>query len=323
MKKVISIFICITGFSFAQKTADVTLYSYDGDGSVLYGTAKLKDIVLTSEYGKLNIPLKEVAQIIFGLEKDENIANDINKSIQILAHASDDNTIQSASENITKYGLKAIYHLEKYLDKNLSTNSENIQNLINEILSTHNINEYDFSDIVILNNGDRVSGTVDFKSIEFANSFLNTVIPVSKLKSMDVSYFDNANGNYSFFLKASKYIMANNNGGWLNTGIKVKKGQSIEISARGEIVLASLDNKKYTPDGYVVGQVPENPENTGVDYFNYGTLIFKIGNNAKNLKAGSHSKYIADADGIIYLSIYETVYSEKNTGAYQVKLSVK
>ncbi|GAB4209720.1 MAG: hypothetical protein Fur0023_22050 [Bacteroidia bacterium] len=322
MKKVFSLFlsVCI-GITLAQKPADVTLYSYDG--SILYGTAKMKDIVLTTPYGKLNIPLKDVAQINFGLEKDESIAADINRYIQILANTSDEKTILSSSESISKYGIKAIYHLENYLNKNTATNPENVQNLISEILSANNINEYNFADAVTLNDGDRISGTVDFKSIEFSNNFLNAVIPVGKIKSMDVSYFESKDGFYSFVLKAAKHIMANNNGGWLNTSIKVKKGQSIEISARGEIVLASLDNKKYTPDGNVVGQEPVNNNEVDPGYFNYGTLIFKIGTNGKNLKAGSNTKYIADADGIIYLTIYETVYSEKNTGSYQVKLSVK
>jgi hypothetical protein len=306
---------------FAQKSADVTIYTYDG--SILYGTAKMKDIVLNTSYGKLNIPLKDVVQINFGLEKDESIASDINKYIQILANTSDEKSIQSSSENISKYGLKALYHLENYMDKHPATNPENVQNLINEILSANNINEYSFADAVTLNNGDKISGTVDFRSIEFSNNFLNVVIPVNKIKSMDVSYFESKDGFYSFVLKASKHIMANNNGGWLNTGIKVKKGQSIEISARGEIVLASLDNKKYTPDGNVVGQETVNNNEVDPGYFNYGTLIFKIGTNGKNLRAGSNTKYIADADGIIYLTIYETVYSDKNTGSYQVKLAIK
>lgn len=141
---------------------------------------------------------------------------------------------------------------------------------------------------------------------------------------MDVSYHDSKDGNYSFVLKASKHIMANNNGGWLNTGIKVKSGQTIEITAKGEIVLASLDNKKYTPDGNIVGQELTNvDEMKDMNYFNYGTLIFKIGKNGKNLRAGSNTRYIADSDGIIYLTVYETVYSDKNTGSYKVNVSVK
>lgn len=323
MKKIIfQLMMVLSGLSIAQKSADVTLYFYDG--SILYGSAKMKDITLTTPYGILNIQIKDVSQIIFGLEKDECIQSDITKNIQILANTSDEKQIQSASENISKYGLKAVYFLEKFLEKNTSTNSENVQSLLNEILSTYSINEYSFFDVLVLNNGDRISGNINFKTIDFSNEVFKTQIPVSKIKSMDVSYFESADGNYSFSVKASKHIMANNNGGWLNTGVKVKKGQTIEISARGEIVLASLDNKKYAPDGNVAGETPlPPPEDVGSEYFNYGTLIFKIGQNGKKLRAGSSTKYIADADGIIYLTIYETVYNEKNSGSYQVKLSVK
>ncbi len=306
--------------SLAQKLADVTLYLYDG--SVLYGQAKMKkDVGLNTPYGKLTIPLKDVTQIAFGLGKDESIASDISKNIQILANTSDEKNIEALVENIKKYGLKAVYYLENFLDKNTTTHSENIASVLNEILSEYNISDYSFSDAVIMSNGDRISGTLDFQTIEFSNSFLKTTIPVGSIKSMDIAYFESMDGYFNFSLKASKYILANNNGGWFNTGVKIKKGQTIEISARGEIVLASLDNKKYTPDGNVVGAEPT--DNNDPTYFNYGTLIFKIGNNGKNLKAGSSTKYIADSDGIIYFTIYETVYSEKNTGAYQVKLSIK
>ncbi|GIV27285.1 MAG: hypothetical protein KatS3mg027_1099 [Bacteroidia bacterium] len=319
-KLILVVLLFYSTISWAQKLADVTLYFYDG--SILYGQAKMKDINFNTPYGKMTIPLKDVAQITFGLEKDESIASEINKNIQILANTSDEKSIEAVSENIKKYGLKAIYFIENFLDKNTATNSENVSAVLNEILSECNISDYSFMDALMTNNGDRISGSVDFKTIEFSNSFLKTTFAISNIKSMDISYFDNTNGNYSFVVKASKHIMANNNGGWLNTGIKVKKGQTIEITARGEIVLASLDNKKYTPDGNVVGGEITN-ETADPTYFNYGTLIFKIGLNGKNLRAGSNTKYIADADGVIYLTIYETVYSEKNTGSYQVKMSVK
>ncbi len=316
---ILGLFLSLS-ISLAQKLADVTLYLYDG--SVLYGQAKMKkDIGVNTPYGKLTIPLRDITQITFGLEKDESIAADINKNIQLLANTSDEKSIQAAEENIQKYGLKSVYYLESFLDKNTSTHSENVSHLLNTVLSTYDLMDYSFSDAVIMSNGDKISGKIDFQTIEFSNSFLKTTIPVGSIKNMEVAYFEGADGNFNFSLKASKYIMANNNGGWFNTGVKVKKGQTIEISARGEIVLASLDNKKYTPDGNVVGAEPT--DNNDPTYFNYGTLIFKISVNGKNLKAGSSAKYIADSDGIIYFTIYETVYSEKNTGVYQVKLSIK
>ncbi len=284
----------IAAIFMAQKSADVTLYFYNG--SVLYGTSKMKDIVVTTSYGKLNIPLKDVTQIIFGLEKDENISADINKNIQILANSSDEKTIQATSESISKYGLKAIYHLQKFLEKNASsTNIENVNTLINDILLSNGVNEdYTLNDVVVLSNGDKISGDVDFKIVEFNNNFLNINIGVNKIKSMDISYFDNIDGQYTFLIKASKHIMSNNNGGWLNTKIKVKKGQTIEISATGEIVLASLDNKKYTPDGNVVGE-PQNKsyeEDPASTYFNYRTLIFKIGEKERGEAIFIHFSYV-------------------------------
>lgn len=323
MKKTLSVLlICITATFFAQKNSDVTLYF--SDGSILNGNAKMNDINLTASYGKVTVKLKNISSIEFGLGKDESIKGDVTKQIQLLTTLSDEKAINGAKDNISKYGVKAIFYLDEYLNGANATNTDRVQQVLDDILSSNNLTSYHFEDIINLSNGDRISGYLDFNAVEFKNDFLSAKISTDKIKSMDVFYTESTNGQSFFSVKAAKYISSNNNGGWLSTGIKVNKGQTIELTAKGEIILASLDNKKYLPDGYVSGeQPPATDANPDVTYFNYGTLLFKIGSNGKMMRAGSNMKYIANASGIIYLSIYETVYSDKNTGAYNVVISVK
>jgi len=66
---------------------------------------------------------------------------------------------------------------------------------------------------------------------------------------VEVTYIDESAGDKTFKVLASKHISGNTDGGWLNTGIKVKNGQKISITASGEVVLESLSGNKYYSDG--------------------------------------------------------------------------
>ena len=100
----------------------------------------------------------------------------------------------------------------------------------------------------------------------------------------------------------------------------IKKGQKLNISATGEVVLQSLSGGKYTPDG-AVGSAPGlGYDNT---YAQYGNLVFKIGEQGTMTVAGSKYNKVADNTGLLYLSIYETVYNASNSGYYNVKVQVK
>ena len=121
---------------------------------------------------------------------------------------------------------------------------------------------------------------------------------------------------------ASKHISGNTDGGWLNTGIKIKTGQKININASGEIILASLSGAKYTPDGAANSTTSEY-ESESSTYPTYGNLIFKIGDKGESIKAGSKYNNTAKDSGTLFLSIYETVYNSTNTGSYIVKVNLK
>jgi hypothetical protein len=119
-------------------------------------------------------------------------------------------------------------------------------------------------------------------------------------------------------LQASKHISGNTAGGWVNTGITIRKGQKFSVNAKGSVILASLSNGKYTPDG---------PEGTAANLYNYegaypqyGMVVYKIGEAGTATPAGSKFTGTAKQGGILYISIYETVYNASNTGTYNVTI---
>jgi len=138
-------------------------------------------------------------------------------------------------------------------------------------------------------------------------------------------------GEYSFKLNATKNISGNTNGGWLKTGVVLKNGQRFSLVSNGEVTLASLSNSKYKPDGSSKTETatewikPYGAEDDGVSggYPSYGQVVYKIGDGStENLKAGAKFNGTAKKSGMLYISIYETVYNAANKGGYNVKLSL-
>jgi hypothetical protein len=141
---------------------------------------------------------------------------------------------------------------------------------------------------------------------------------------------DSENGELTFKLLATKHISSNTNGGWFKTGIMVKSGQKLIITASGEVTFASLSGSKYKPDGSIVGSATTGTEsyegdyNSGSTYPSYGNVVYKIGESStQTLKAGAKFSGNVQSSGMLYISIYETVYNAANTGSYTVKISLK
>lgn len=136
-------------------------------------------------------------------------------------------------------------------------------------------------------------------------------------------------GETAYTLQAAKHISGNLNGGWLRTGIMVKTGQKLNITANGEVTLASLSNSKYKPNGSVknasteTGYEDEYYDEGNSTYPTYGNVVYKIGENGTVMKAGAKFSGNVTGSGMLYLAIYETVHNANNKGSYIVKVNLK
>jgi len=158
----------------------------------------------------------------------------------------------------------------------------------------------------------------DIKIISVTTEYGVLNIPREKIDLAEFYAQSKNQQTNNFTLIASKNISCNANGGWLKTGIMVKKGTKIQIVSTGEIILQSLSGNKYKPDGSVNGAAPANAE-----YINYGVVAFKIGEGGTTISAGAKYSGVAQNSGMLYISIYETVYNSNNTGSYNVKITVE
>ncbi|MGZ3883042.1 MAG: hypothetical protein ACXVPQ_11300 [Bacteroidia bacterium] len=338
MRTLLAIIAMTFGFvaGAQQKTIEVKLNLLDG--SMITGTSQMGDIELVTGYGKLVLPVASVSTIKVGIGRDKATADKASSYLKILNTSNSDEARKSAYDDVLKLGVKAIAAVSDFLNdpKNYSDNSAytgefTVDNLLSELRSAANLDENaDIDDVVTIDNQYTMGGSFSFQKLEVKTEYGNLSVPKEKIKTVDISVI-NAGGtgnDYSFKLMASKHISGNQNGGWLKTGISLKAGQRFTITASGEVTLASLSNQKYKPDGtYAAANgtsypaTSESYEGAATAYPSYGNLVYKIGETGnETLRAGAKLSGTAKSTGILYLSIYETVYNAANTGSYSVKV---
>ena len=86
--------------------------------------------------------------------------------------------------------------------------------------------------------------------------------------------------------------------------------------------MASLSNQKYHPGGSATETSDYASDAT--TYPTYGNVVYKIGEQSTTpLRAGGKFNGTSTTAGMLYLSIYETVFNAANTGSYNVKVILK
>ena len=119
-----------------------------------------------------------------------------------------------------------------------------------------------------------------------------------------------------FTIKVS--VRADNmNNGWTNSGLVVRKGQRLRVSASGRV---SLGRTRFsTPGG--VGTISD--ANKLMPNEATGALIAVIGdNNDDFILVGPRREFIAQRDGVLFLGVNESDLTD-NTGSYDIVIEAE
>jgi len=316
------IFILISLFSFSQvENVIYTLHLKNGD--IISGKIDVDEIVLETNYGKLTFPIGDINSINLGLQNSNFDKSKLLDLLEILSSSNKNNSAKErAFDEIIKMKEATIPFIKSYMQSTKEYNdSEFSVNVLYEVmLSKYNITKnYSIYDEIIFNGKNSVEGTYSFENIVLETDYGRIKIERNFIQSIDVKIVeDGFRKDNTFKVLANKYISGNKEKGWLNTGILVKKGDKLKIVADGTIRLASLSGNTYTADGGINGA--PGPLDKKI---NYGQLLYKISQSGKAQKAGDNLNIEVEKTGILYLSIFETVYNPANTGYYNVKVRVK
>jgi len=127
----------------------------------------------------------------------------------------------------------------------------------------------------------------------------------------------NTSSNPTFFPVNVRVRGDNSSNGWTNSGLVVRRGQRLRISASGRV---SLGNNRFsTPDG--LPNVPDREKlmrNSPT-----GGLIAVIGDdNDDFIFVGSSRDFVAQRDGVLFLGVNEGNLSD-NTGTFEVTIEAE
>jgi hypothetical protein len=298
------------------------------DGNIMSGVSGITSVSLVTDYGKLEIPVKNVTSIEFGIAPDAANKSKIENLLKQLSNSAEDQR-KAAYDELEKLDIRAIPVISDFMLSGDYTPSDNTdytpEILLSEMKAKYNVEEdYSDKDVVTIDYDYKMGGSYALKSINLKTEFGTLDIPKERIKNVEVTYENMDESLKAFKLMASKHISSNQNGGWLNTGISVKSGQKLTITATGEVSLASLSGNKYHPDGSTGTTPATNYEDdystTTSTYPSYGNVVYKIGENGTMMKAGANFNGTVKQSGVVYISIYETVYNASNTGFYTVKV---
>lgn len=312
----------------------VEVEAYLRNGSVIIGkNTTLKNVTVKTDYGTLVLPLSEVFSIEPGISYSTTIEKEVQKNIGLYL-TGNESVKASARQRIMEIGMEAIPPLDKYLNKNSDMDQKvmaDLYQLLNALRTAHAYFRDTYQSIVSYGFDSRVAGDISWDQIEITTKYGKMVIPVNDILEIHLSYVEEGNvANRNYILNAATHITSNNKGGWLNTGIRLTPGMTIKITANGQITLASLSNAVYTPLGSLNNSINwpgyEYEEAAGNEISiapQYGNIVYKIGEFGQLNSVPLNQPVSVSEAGILYLSIYETVYDPNNKGSYKVKIEVK
>lgn len=127
----------------------------------------------------------------------------------------------------------------------------------------------------------------------------------------------NTSANPTFFPVNVRVRADNSSNGWTNSGLVVRRGQRLRISAQGRI---SLGNNRFaTPDG-----LPNVPDREKLMRNQpTGGLIAVIGDdNDDFIFVGSSRDFVAQRDGVLFLGVNEGNLGD-NTGTFEIVIEAE
>lgn len=296
------------------------------NGNIVTGKSLLTALKFTTKYGVLDVPIKDLSQIDFGIIASAKTKQKIDAYVDLL-QTSNEAECKRTFKSLSDVEVGAISVLAQYLDTDQCAYPEyGVEAAYNFLKSKYEIEDFITEDIITLSGEYRFPGVSDIETVGLQTEFGELSIPREKIISAEIiPPADAEGGKRSFKLEANQHISANANGGWLKTNIRLNKGQKFTIESKGEIVLASLSNQAHKPSGSYLppgGAWTAGNDNDPNAVPIFGNVIYKIGENTAMYKAGTKVSTAAYASGILYISIYETVFNTANTGYYSVTVTI-
>jgi hypothetical protein len=293
------------------------------DGTVMRVALLDKSMAVVTKYGRLVVPASDIRRLEFGFRYPIGVAEKIDQAIVELG-SPDFKTREEAEKNLTKIGLHSIPALRRAVrsdNPEVVHRSEAALKLLESKLEEGKpeLNDFDLVETTEFT----VKGRIEVSSMSVRTKYFgDTTVNFTDIRSFHAI---GTSSHVELSLDAAKYGKMSQSD-WLETSINVSSGQSLEVSASGQV-----DQWPQAPGQYMVG--PEGLANNGNRLVALGGMggssglpgqvIGRIGATGTSFPIGASYKGKVTETGKLYLRIGASPWNCPSTGSYKVIVNVR
>ena len=290
----------------AQGTvADVTM----GDGSTVRVTLVSESVELETKYGKLKIPAADVRRIEFAYRAGRG-GEEGGGGGEALGSVEFEKR-EAASKELREIGLHAYPALEEAAKSPDAEVAKRGAALLGEIREKVPADDLTFPKKDRLVTAEfTVTGLITSPTLRAKTSYFGE----ADLKLADLRVFQaaGAGNDRKLTVDAAKFGSAPNQ--WMETATVLERGESLHLTASGQVDLWPQEPGQYMTSAKGVGNVRPPA-------FSAGTLMGKVGENGAPFPVGEKYDGKAGASGKLYLHIIPSHWGGPSAGSYEVKVS--
>lgn len=293
------------------------------DGTVVSGDIGIEFIKIETQFGKLEVPVKNIIRLRPGLDSFPEMNAKLNELVEKLGDR-DFQTREQAHRELVAMGGTIKTELARFDDGGSAERKKHLDKIreqIDEMMEDQE--EWDEEGDGELLRGDTIQ-TPDFTIVgkilqptfSVSSKYGDLKISLSDIKSGDRTWMQTTQAiAKSVSVKGNSFFQTQPT----SCKIRVNKGDRIKIKASGNVQWASWGNISSGPDG-ITNQ--GNWQN-----FNCGMLVARIGSGTDYVKVGSKNEFVAKSSGILFLGIsmrdnYARQAGYQWPGEYKARITV-
>jgi hypothetical protein len=292
------------------------------EGSVVSGKLSVTEITVETQFGSLKVPVSRIVSFTPGLNSHPKHREQIRVLVLQLG-ASEKALRDDAEKQLGAMGSSVQQLLEEFRDDKDTERRNRVTKLLEEIEQQKDDGDSDGGGPVVLIDDDTVTttaftmiGKISPQSFQLQTKFGPLTVNLADIRRAVHESDEKPEFRKAIDVQGNNLVMRNP----LNSGIKVNKGDKIEIEATGSVVM--------TPWGSETVSGPEGSPNYG-QYrpgINGGALCMRYGASGQDELVGRSKKFTATKAGTLYFAVaMQPAYGGGNyqfPGSYKVKVRV-
>jgi len=273
-------------------------------GTVLVGRIEPERWTVRTSFGTLEVPVADMKQVRFGRLSDPERIERVRAALALIASEHPDERAR-ARKRLKAEGAFAAQDLAAAAKEH---DDPEVQRTCKELLEEMKLKPEQMTP-----DEDRIeTSTFPIRGRVGPDSFKVTV---EELGELNVHRSDIVRIRLYKQASVVKVTVSGTNmwpNGWVDTGVKLKKGEKYRITATGRIRFPNWGNRTFTPEGdYRMGNINGIPN---------GSLGARISSSGKQFKAGASHTGVADRDGTLQVCLMANMRGHPTDGEFKVSI---